>query len=80
MLLAELHAKYSILFQICLVFKLDSEKAYDRVSWSFLDKVLERKGFGLRWRSWISGCLATSSFSVIVNGQPKAWFCGQRGV
>ena len=46
----------------------------------FLDKVLERKGFGSRWRSWISGCLATSTFSVIVNGEPKSWFHGERGV
>lgn len=29
-----------------LVFKLDFERAYDHVRWSFLDKVLEKKGFG----------------------------------
>ena len=64
----------------CLAFKLDFEKAYDGVSWSLLDKVLERKGFGSRWRSWISVCLPTSTFSVIVNGEPKAWFHDERGV
>lgn len=36
-----------------LVFKIDFEKAYDHVEWSFLDFVLEKKGFGLRWRNWI---------------------------
>ena len=56
----------------CLAFKLDFEKVYDRVSWSFLDKVLQRKGFGPRCRSWILDCLATSTFSVIVNGEPKS--------
>ena len=63
-----------------LVFKLDFEKAYDRVCWGFLDKVLDRKGFGKRWRNWISGCLSSSSFAVIVNGKPRSWFKGQRGL
>ena len=46
----------------CLVFKLDFEKASDRVSWSLLDEVLERRGYGPRWGNWISGCLATIFF------------------
>ena len=29
-----------------IVFKIDFEKAYDRVEWSFLDFVIEKKGFG----------------------------------
>lgn len=63
-----------------LVFKLDFEKAYDRVNWGFLDKVMDRKGFGERWRKWISGCLSSCTFAVIVNGEPKSWFKGERGV
>jgi hypothetical protein len=34
-----------------VVLKLDYEKAYDRVSWSFLGDMLESKGFGAKWRS-----------------------------
>ena len=34
-----------------VVFKIDFEKAYDHVSWDFLDHVLEKKGFSLRWRT-----------------------------
>jgi hypothetical protein len=30
----------------CLIFKVDFEKAYDSVSWSFLDYMLQRFGFG----------------------------------
>lgn len=53
-----------------LVFKVDFEKAYDHVRWCFLDKVLEKKGFGWKWRKRIRGCLHAVSFSIIINGRP----------
>ena len=56
-----------------VVFKIDFEKAYDHVSWDFLDHVLENKGFSPRWRKWIRGCLSTVSFVVLVNGNAKGW-------
>lgn len=37
-----------------LFFKIDFEKAYDHGKWSFLDSVMENKGFCVRWRNWIS--------------------------
>ena len=63
----------------CLAFKLDFEKANDRVSCNILDKVLQRKGFSPRWRSWISCCLATKTFLVIVHREPKSRFHDERG-
>ncbi|RVW36886.1 hypothetical protein CK203_103177 [Vitis vinifera] len=54
-----------------VVFKIDFEKAYDHVSWDFLDHVLEKKGFSPRWRKWMRGCLSTVSFVVLVNGNIK---------
>ena len=44
--------------------KLDIEKAYDHVDWSFLLVVMEKMGFGEMWCSWIKWCLSTISFSV----------------
>jgi hypothetical protein len=35
----------------CLIFKVDFEKAYDSVEWSFLDYMLERFGFSDKWRA-----------------------------
>jgi hypothetical protein len=32
-----------------IIMKLDFEKAYNKVSWSFLMEVLERKNFPLKW-------------------------------
>ena len=33
--------------------KLDIEKAYDNVDWSFLLIVMQKMGFGKKWIGWI---------------------------
>ncbi|RVW93876.1 Transposon TX1 uncharacterized 149 kDa protein [Vitis vinifera] len=63
-----------------VVFKIDFEKAYDHVDWGFLDHVLQRKGFSQKWRSWIRGCLSSSSFAILVNGNEKGWVKASRGL
>ena len=63
-----------------IVFKIDFEKAYDHVDWGFLGLVLERKGFSPKWRSWMRGCLTSTSFTIIVNGSAKGWVKASRGL
>ncbi|KAJ9674188.1 hypothetical protein PVL29_023628 [Vitis rotundifolia] len=63
-----------------VVFKIDFEKAYDHVNWDFLDHVLEKKGFSPRWRKWMSGCLSSVSYAVLVNGNAKGWVKAFRGL
>jgi hypothetical protein len=36
-----------------LILKLDFEKAYDRVRWSFLEQVMRGRGFPEAWISWV---------------------------
>lgn len=36
----------------CLLFKIDFEKAYDRVSWNFLRFIMKKMRFGDRWMQW----------------------------
>lgn len=39
-----------------LFFKVDFEKAYDSVSWDFLDYMMMRMNFPFKWRRWIWEC------------------------
>ena len=36
-----------------LICKLNIEKVYDSVNWQFLMRVLQKMGFGAKWRDWI---------------------------
>lgn len=64
----------------CLLFKVDFEKAYDSVSWSFLTYMLNRMGFDKRWIGWIQACVFSSSMSVLVNGSPTDEFTAHKGL
>ncbi|KAJ9701144.1 hypothetical protein PVL29_006475 [Vitis rotundifolia] len=62
------------------VCKLDIEKAYDHVNWRFLISVLEKMGFGPKWRNWIFFCISTVRMAVLVNDTPTDFFSTFRGL
>ncbi|GAU44056.1 hypothetical protein TSUD_399540 [Trifolium subterraneum] len=64
----------------CLIFKVDFEKAYDSVSWNFLDYMMMRFGFGDKWRGWIKVCVFSGNLYVLVNGCPTEEINIQRGL
>ncbi|EOY08834.1 Uncharacterized protein TCM_024073 [Theobroma cacao] len=53
-----------------LVIKIDLEKAYDRVKWSFLQEVLIEIGLPLNWISLIMNIVQNPTFFVLWNGTP----------
>lgn len=63
-----------------MILKLDFEKAFDSVKWSFLQKVLQGFGFGNKWRGWLEAILTTTRLSVLVNGSPSSEFGISRGL
>ncbi|XP_058726932.1 uncharacterized protein LOC131598334 [Vicia villosa] len=53
-----------------LLFKVVFKKAYDFVSWSFLDYMLYTFGFNDKWRSWIRVYVFSDNLTILVNGCP----------
>ncbi|XP_042505477.1 uncharacterized protein LOC122082041 [Macadamia integrifolia] len=60
--------------------KIDIQKAFDTVSWSFLFKVLKKFGFPDNWIGWLHQILRTSRISVLLNGGPVGFFGVERGL
>lgn len=60
--------------------KFDFDKAYDRVSWTFLSKVMHYMGFSEHWIKMVYECISTVSFQVLLNGSPSRSFCPSRGL
>ncbi|XP_035835823.1 uncharacterized protein LOC110916428 [Helianthus annuus] len=61
-------------------FKVDIQKAYDTVEWSFLKNVLVGFGFAEWMVDWIMLCVSSTSYSVCVNGNTHGYFKEERGL
>lgn len=62
------------------IFKSDIAKAFDSVSWDYLDSILDQKGFGFTWRRWMRVCLSSGSSSILINASPSSEFRLGRGL
>ncbi|CAH9096848.1 unnamed protein product [Cuscuta epithymum] len=63
-----------------LVIKLDMAKAFDRLSWNFLSKILQKFGFAMHFIQLVLNNLQATFFSVLINGSPQGFFKPLRGV
>ena len=63
-----------------LLLKLDFKKAFDNVNWDFIISTLKGLGCGDKWIQWITMCISSTKFSMLVNGFPKGYFISSNGL
>jgi hypothetical protein len=51
-----------------VILKLDFGKAFDKIELEVIIKMLEFKGFPLKWIRWIQSILSSGTSSVLLNG------------
>ncbi len=52
-----------------VIFKIDFEKAYDKVKWPFVQQTLRMKGFSPRWCEWMASFIQGGHVGIKVNDQ-----------
>jgi len=64
---------------LCAI-KLDMHKAYDRVEWVFLEKIMAKLGFDQRWIKLVMACVTSVRYSVWFNNFEMGIFSPTRGL
>lgn len=65
-----------------MLFKVDIEKAYDKIKWLFVHKMSSLKGFPDRWNDWIMETMRGGHVGIKVNhvvDPPVVGADGRRG-
>ena len=63
-----------------IIFKIDFEKAYDKVKWPFLQQTLRMKGFSPSWCAWIENFVAGGSVGIKINDSIGPYFQTKKGL
>ena len=63
-----------------MAIKLDISKAYDRVEWPFLKRIMEKIGMDLKRIHLAMETVTTASYSILINGEPRGHIKPSRGI
>ena len=63
-----------------VIFKIDFEKAYDKVNWGFLQQTLRMKGFAPKWCEWVARFVQGGSVGIRVNDDIGHFFQTLKGL
>jgi hypothetical protein len=57
-----------------VILKLDFEKSYDKISWSFLFESMKQRRFCDTWCNWIQQVVCSGTLSVKINDTVGSYF------
>lgn len=63
-----------------MILEVDLLKAFDQVSWLYLQMLLTHLGFPYEFINWIMWCITNISFSLLLNGVASTFFHSERGL
>jgi hypothetical protein len=63
-----------------MIIQLDLAKAYDKISWHYMAKMLEAFGFEHHRINWIVTLVSMTRYSLLINGAPTKPFHPSRGI
>lgn len=66
--------------QVGIILKLDFEKTYDKVKWSFLIECLAARGFSEKWCGWLKQVVTWGTVNVKLNNLTRPYIKSHKGV
>ena len=63
-----------------MALKLDMNKAYNKVEWVCLEKIMEILGFAPKWKGLIMQCITSITYFIRINGKLSGKITPSRGL
>ena len=60
--------------------KINLSKAFDKLSWTFIQNILEAFGFNQMWIKWVMNLISSNFYSILINIIPSHPFSPTRGI